>query len=156
MSCTSGPTWIPWALSQYPTRCPIVRSCKVSEPRHLCLELNDCSEIWQAPWQQCCRCLSDFKVMRWFKVPTSWLGDFTRCYDTYWIGGGPTGLRVQVLNRGRLENRSHMVPKTVSRWWWPNSDIYSQNNHFGLVYDMIYQFFDMEAKNYKFGMQGCI
>ena len=28
----------------------------------------------------------------------------------------------------------------VSRWLRPNSDIYSQNDHFGLVYDMIYQF----------------
>ena len=40
----------------------------------------------------------------------------------------------------------------VSRWRRPNSDIYSQNHHFGLVYDMIYQFLGMEAKNYKFGM----
>ena len=37
----------------------------------------------------------------------------------------------------------------VSRWRRPNSDIYSQNHHFGLVYDMIYQFLGMEAKNYK-------
>ena len=40
----------------------------------------------------------------------------------------------------------------VSRWRRPNSDIYSQNHHFDLVYDMIYQFLGMEAKNYKFGM----
>ena len=40
----------------------------------------------------------------------------------------------------------------VSRWRRPNSDIYSQNHHFGLVYDTIYQFLGMEAKNYKFGM----
>ena len=40
----------------------------------------------------------------------------------------------------------------VSRWRRPNSDIYSQNHHFGLVYDMIYKFLGMEAKNYKFGM----
>ena len=40
----------------------------------------------------------------------------------------------------------------VSRWRRPNSDIYSQNHHFGLVYDMIYQFLGMEAKNYKFGI----
>ena len=40
----------------------------------------------------------------------------------------------------------------VSRWRRPNSDIYSQNHHFGLVYDMIYQFLGMEAKNHKFGM----
>ena len=40
----------------------------------------------------------------------------------------------------------------VSRWRRPNSDIYSQNHHFGLVCGMIYQFLGMEAKNYKFGM----
>ena len=40
----------------------------------------------------------------------------------------------------------------VSRWRRPNSEIYSQNHHFGLVYDMIYQFLGMETKNYKFGM----
>ena len=40
----------------------------------------------------------------------------------------------------------------VSRWRWPHSDIYSQNDHFGLVYDMIYRFLGMEAKNCKFGM----
>ena len=40
----------------------------------------------------------------------------------------------------------------VSRWRRPNSEIYSQNHHFGLVYEMIYQFLGMETKNYKFGM----
>ena len=40
----------------------------------------------------------------------------------------------------------------VPRWRRPNSDIYSQNHHSGLVYDMIYQFLSMEAKNHKFGM----
>ena len=40
----------------------------------------------------------------------------------------------------------------VSKWRRPNSDIYSQNHHFGLVCGMIYQFLGMEAKNYKFGM----
>ena len=51
---------------------------------------------------------------------------------------------------GKLESRG---PKNgVSRWRRPNSDIYSQNYHFGLVYDVIEQFLGMEAKNYKFGM----
>ena len=40
----------------------------------------------------------------------------------------------------------------VSRWRRPHSEIYSQNHHFGLVYDMIYQFLGMETKNYKVGM----
>ena len=44
-----------WALLQYPTRRPIVRSCKVSKARDLYLELyNRSDEIWQAPQQQCC------------------------------------------------------------------------------------------------------
>ena len=43
----------------------------------------------------------------------------------------------------------------VSRWCRLNSDIYSQNYHFGLVYDPIYQFLGMEAKNYKFGNLFC-
>ena len=30
--------------------------------------------------------------------------------------------------------------------------IYSQNDNFGLIHDMIYQFLGMEAKNYKFGI----
>ena len=45
-----------WAPSQYPKRRLSVRSRKVSKPRDLYLELSDCSEIWQALRQQCCRC----------------------------------------------------------------------------------------------------
>ena len=48
------------------------------------------------------------------------------------------------------KSESHGPENRVSRWRRPNSDIYSQNHHFGLVYDMIY--LGMEAKNYKFGM----
>ena len=61
-------------------------------------------------------------------------------------GRGPTGFWARVRNRGRLENRGHVVPKTEFQ------DIYSQNYHFGLVCDMIYQFLGIEAKNDKFGM----
>ena len=63
-----------------------------------------------------------------------------------WITGpGPESLSARKLGSCGPENG-------VSRWRRPNSDIYSQNYHFGLVYDMIYQFLGMEAKNYKFGM----
>ena len=51
---------------------------------------------------------------------------------------------------GKSESRG--PENGVSRWRRPNSAIYSQNHHFRLVYDMIYQFLDMDAKNYKFGM----
>ena len=37
---------------------------------------------------------------------------------------------------GKSESRG--PENGVSRWRRPNSDIYSQNHHFGLVYDMIY------------------
>ena len=43
------------ALVHYPIRRLIARSCEVSKPRYLCLELSDRSEIWQVPRQQCCR-----------------------------------------------------------------------------------------------------
>ena len=61
-----------------------------------------------------------------------------------WIAGpGPKLGSARKLERRGPENR-------VSRWRQPNLDIYSQNYHFGLVYDMIYQFLGMEANNYKF------
>ena len=68
-----------------------------------------------------------------------------------WTGRGQTGLRAWVRNRGRLENRGHMVPKTKFQDGGDRTlDINSQNYHIGLVYDMIYE--SLEAKNYKFGM----
>ena len=70
-----------WAPSQYPKRRLSVRSRKVSKPRDLYLELSDRSEI----------CLSNFKAIRQFKVPISWLRDFTRSY-------GKTSFRI--LRRG--------------------------------------------------------
>ena len=63
-----------------------------------------------------------------------------------------TGLWACGWNRGQLEIQSCCPENGVSRWRPPNWDIYSQNDHFGLVYNMMYQFLDMEAKNYKFGM----
>ena len=64
-------------------------------------------------------CLSNFKAIQQFKVPISWLRDFTRSYEktSFGIlrrgpGRGPTGLQARVRNRSRLENRSHVVPKT--------------------------------------------
>ena len=73
---------------QYPTRRLFVRSHEVSKLRDLYLELFDCSEIWQAPWQQCCRgtcqmseqCDNSNYQSRGFR-------DFTRSYDktSYWI-----------------------------------------------------------------------
>ena len=68
-------------------------------------------------------------------------------------GRGPTGLTgpgPKSEPAGKSESRG--PENWVSRWRRPNSDIYSQNHHFGLVYDMIYQFLGMEAKNYKIGM----
>ena len=83
--------------------------------------------------------------------------DFSKCqsgqYFSWCLSGwGSTGLQARVRNRGRLDNQSRGPENGVTRWRRPNSDIYSQNHHFGLVYDMIYKFLGMEAKNYKFGM----
>ena len=38
---------------QYLILCLTLRSCKVSKPWDLYLELSNRSKIWQAPWQQC-------------------------------------------------------------------------------------------------------
>ena len=44
------------ALLQDPLRRPIVRSCKLANPRDLYLDLYDRSGILQTHLQQCCRC----------------------------------------------------------------------------------------------------
>ena len=61
-----------------------------------------------------------------------------------------TGPAPKSGSAGKSESRG--PENGVSRWRRPNTDIYLQNYHFGLVYDVIYQFLGMEAKNYKFGM----
>ena len=77
-----------WALFQYLIRLLITKSCEVSEPGDLYLDLSYRFEIRQTPWQHCCRgaalllrCLLNFKMMRQFKVPISWRQGFTRSYD---------------------------------------------------------------------------
>ena len=68
-------------------------------------------------------------------------------------GPGPTRLRARARNRDRLENRSHVVPKTEFQDGGGWTRIFTHKiTIFGLVYDMIYQFLGMEAKNYKFGV----
>ena len=49
---------------QYPIRCLIVRSRKVSELRDLYLELSDHCEMWQMPWQHCCWC--PCRICEWY------------------------------------------------------------------------------------------
>ena len=71
-----------WAPFQHPIRRLIVRSREVSMPRNLYLEQSDRCEIWQAPWQHCCR--RACQISQWydnFKLPISRLRDFTRSYD---------------------------------------------------------------------------
>ena len=60
-----------------------------------------------------------------------------------WIAGS------RLKSGSAKKSESHGPKNGVSRWWRPNSDIYSQND-FGLVYEMTYQFLGMEAKNYKY------
>ena len=70
---------------------------------------------------------------------------FTRLRPNWITGPGPKS--------GSAEKSESSGPENgVSRWRRPNTDIYSQSYHFGLVYDVIYQFLGMEAKNFKFGM----
>ena len=45
-----------------------------------------------------------------------------------------------------------IVLKTAFQDGGGRTSMVSQNNNFGLVYDMIHQFRGMEANNYKFGM----
>ena len=91
-------------------------------------------------WYRCCPDCHDITAKRPLPLIRS---------RPNWITGlGPkSGLAGKSGSRGP-ENG-------VSRWRRPNSDIYSQNYHFGLVYDMKYKSLKtlgMEAKNYKFGM----
>ena len=45
----------PWVSFQYRLSRLIARSREVPKPRDLYLELLDCSDVWQAPRQHCCR-----------------------------------------------------------------------------------------------------
>ena len=73
------------------------------------------------------------------------VGDIARSRPNQIAGPGPKSGPARKSESRGPENG-------VSRWRRPNSEIYSQNHHFGLVYEMIYQFLGMETKNYKFGM----
>ena len=68
-----------------------------------------------------------------------------------WPGRGPTVLRARVRNQGRLENRSHLVPKTGFQDGGDRTRIFTHKIII-MAFDMIYQFLGMEAKNYEFGM----
>ena len=49
------------------------------------------------------------------------------------------GLQARVRNQGRLENLSHVVPKTGFQDGGDRTQIFTERNyHFGLVYDKIY------------------
>ena len=67
---------------------------------------------------------------------------------------GPSGREAQLdcgpaAEIGATKKSEASGPKNgVSRCRGPNLDIYSRNDHFGLVYDTTYQFLGMEAKNY--------
>ena len=66
---------------------------------------------------------------------------------------GPNWITGPGLKSGSVGKSESRGPENgVSRWRRPNSDIYSQNYYFGLVYGMIYQFLGIGEKNYKFGM----
>ena len=58
---------------------------------------------------------------------------FNRSRPNWITGPGPK-------SEPAIKSESRGPKNGVSRWRRPNSDIYSQNHHFGLVYDMIHQF----------------
>ena len=60
-----------------------------------------------------------------------------------------TGPGSKLGSAGKWESRG---PENGSFKMAATELVYSQNYHFGLVYDMVYQFLGMEAKNDKFGM----
>ena len=55
----------PWALFQYPIRCLIISSCKVSKPQDWYLGLSNRPEIWQAPQQHYCWCA--YQISKWYE-----------------------------------------------------------------------------------------
>ena len=68
-----------------------------------------------------------------------------------WSGRGLTGFRSQFWIWGELWIWRNVALKTG--WRQPNSEIYSQNVHFGLLYDIVYQFIGMDAKKHVFCQQ---
>ena len=70
------------------------RSHEVSERRDSSFDLFNRSEIWQAPWQQCCR--DPCQILEQYDhINISWLGDFTRSY-------GKTSFRLMNIGAGEL------------------------------------------------------
>ena len=90
------------------------------------------SDRW-IPHSRCCENPARAKALAGFSRHLS--AGFTD------LNPAPRGLSLYIAT-------SHWLHPQVSHY----SAVYSQNHHFGLVYDMIYQFLGMEAKNYKFGM----
>ena len=90
--------------------------------------------------------MSDYPKFVWTTQPTNWVvgwatQDFSLAAAMHdkveaqqWIADPRPKLgSAEISESGGPEN-------SISRWRRPNSDIYSQNDHFGLVYDIIYQF----------------
>ena len=58
-----------------------------------------------------------------------------------WIRSWPNWIAGPWPKLGSARKSESLGPENgVSRWRWPNMDIYSQNDHFGLVYDMTSHF----------------
>ena len=118
-----------------------------------------------------------FIYFSWLVIPPTWMIKWIRaCIQSWsWQAQSTKFMKTEFDTQNRFQptdNRSRPNwitgpgPKSepagksesrgpengVSRWRRPNLDIYSQNHHFGIVYDMIYQFLGVEAENYKFGM----
>ena len=95
--------------------------------------------VWNSIWEM------------WISQIKNWLLVFRTSLDSCFAGPVLFLLVLGTGPAGYFEDW-HGPENGVWRWRQPNSNIYSQNFHFGIVYDVIYQFHRMEAKNYKFGM----
>ena len=98
--------------SQYQKRRLIVRSREVSKPRDFVFRIS--RSLWNLTDTSAAllpMCLSNFKAIRQFKVPISWLRDFTRSYEK-------TSFRI--LRQGPV----HQQPK-----FWPSSSGIPQSQY---------------------------
>ena len=91
-----------WALFHYPMRHLRVRSCHVSKPRDLHIEMHDRSEFWQAHRQQCYRGVIKFQIDAMIRTTNLAASGFHKIHTSLiaWFMGptwGPSGAdRTQV------------------------------------------------------------
>ena len=156
-----------WASFQYPTRHLIVRSHLVSKPGDWCWELSDCSEIWQAPRQHCCRgachiseqCDNSNYQSRGFETSR----DFTiRRLIGYWNGALIFKWVVETSQQGRLQvpgvGQSTTCPSNSSQgpllltWLTLFPTWISNYFHYKVCKEITYPFPNFNGNRWSLGM----